>query len=334
MAKAKEIDDATETLSQQQLTTPSSGRFKKYTIRLILLASLCGASYVLWKNPQFIEQLQNQFNQQDQTDPYAEHFHNLQNQISQLQNQLYKTNSKIENLGFLELKEHVKNLEKINLNIIDSKADVNTILGVITRMDAAEQKINNLSEVTDSSALLLTGILLVKDAADRGQKFEYEAEVLSQIAADNPQAFQQTQKLKNFAASGIPADIELAIEFEQAQTNFLSKKAPSSEQTWKERLNSKFNEIVQIKKLDQSAPQPSVYNDLKNAKKLIENGNILRAAELLQKTSDPELKNSEEIQNWIKKVNNREEFYQTISAMSAYALAALKVNNLQKVRNQ
>lgn len=334
MAKQKDPQTTTAAPDTSPAAPASSGSLKKYAFRIVLLAAVCGAGYGLWKNPQLVDRARNWLSSAEQKDPYASQFAEMQNRIARLQNQLDQTNYKIDNSGFTEVREQIRNLEKMNLNMIDSKADVATILGVITRMDAAEQKINNLSEITDSSALLLTGVLLVKDAAGRGQTFEYEAEVLNQIAAGNPQASRQTEKLQTFAASGIPSDLELAVEFEQIRTAMLNRPKQDSDQTWKQRLNSKLNEIVQIKKLDDNTPRLKTGQTLNNADRLIENDEILRAATLLKKSTEPEIADSAELRAWIAKVDRREEFYQAISALSANALAALKVNNLRKVRGK
>lgn len=334
MAKQKDPQTTTAAPDAAPAAPASSGSLKKYAFRIVLLAAVCSAGYGLWKNPQLVDRARNWLAPAEQEDPYAARFAEMQNRIARLQNQLDQTNYKIDNSGFAEVREQVRNLEKMNLNMIDSKADVATILGVITRMDAAEQKINNLSEVTDSSALLLTGVLLVKDAAGRGQTFEYEAEVLNQIAAGNPQASRQTEKLQAFAASGIPSDLELAVEFEQIRAAMLNRRKQDSDQTWKQRLNTKLNEIVQIKKLDADMPLLTAEQTLDNADRLIENDEILRAAALLKKSTEPEIADSAELRAWIAKVEHREEFYQAVSALSANALAALKVDNLRKVRGK
>lgn len=310
--------------------------FGKYALRLILLAAVCGAGYALWKNPQLTDRARSWLAPAEQADPYAARFADLQNQIAALQNQLNQTNYKLDNSGFAEIKEQVRSLEKMNLNMIDSKADVAAVLGVVTRMDAAEQKINNLSEVTDTSALILTGTLLVKDAADRGQTFEYEAEVLSQIAAGSPQAAAQAQKISAFAADGIPSDLALSLQFDRIYAKLLHQRNLDSEQsqTWKDRINSKLNEIVQIKKTDEATPEYEAGSLLEDAAFLVRNDDLLRAANLLKKANNPEISASADLQEWIAKVEQREEFYRAVSALSADSLAALKVNNLKKVRGK
>lgn len=310
--------------------------FGKYALRIVLLAAVCGAGYALWKNPQLTDRARGWLTPAEQADPYAARFMDMQNRLAALQNQLNQTNYKLDNSGFAEVKEQIRSLEKMNLNMIDSKADVAAVLGVVTRMDAAEQKINNLSEVTDTSALILTGALLVKDAADRGQTFEYEAEVLSQIAAGSPQAAAQAQKISAFAAAGVPSDLSLSLQFDRIYAKLLHQRNLDTDQsqTWKDRINSKLNEIVQIKKTDETTPEYEAGRLLEDAAFLVRNDDLLRAANLLKKANNPEISASADLQEWIAKVEQREEFYRAVSALSADSLAGLKVNNLKKVRGK
>lgn len=45
-------------------------------------------------------------------------------------------------------------VEKTNLNVIDSKADVATVLGLLTRVDKLEDKLDKMAKVTDEGALI------------------------------------------------------------------------------------------------------------------------------------------------------------------------------------
>lgn len=336
MVKQKAEQSPAETSSETVIDTSRPTGLGKYVWRIILLAAICGAGYALWKNPQLADRARSWLKPAEQEDPYAARFSDLQNQIAGLQNQLNQTNYKLDNSGFAEVKEQIRNLEKMNLNMIDSKADVAAVLGVITRMDAAEQKIGNLSEITDNSALILTGTLLVKDAADRGQTFEYEAEVLNQIAADSPQAAAHVQKISAFAAEGIPSNLALSLQFERIYAQIRQRHNIDSDQaqTWKDRINSKLNEIVQIKKTDEATPEFESGRILEEAAALVKNDDLLRAADLLKKSTDPEISASAGLQEWIAKVEQREDFYRAVSALSADSLAALKVNNLKKIRGK
>lgn len=316
-------------------STPAKNTFKKFLIRTTALAVVAGIGYGAWQNPQTVAKLRSWIltSEQEKVD-YPAQIAQLQNQLAQMQSQISQLSFKFDNSGFADVKEQVKNLEKMNISIIDSKADIASMLGVITRMDNAEQKLNNLAQVTDNSALVLTGALLVKDAADRGQSFAYEAEVLNQLTNGSPQLSKLSAKIGTFANNGVPSDLLLTKEFEKAYTQLLQQQKQVFDQSWKERLNTKLGEIVQIKKLNENKPAFVANQSLEDAKDLVQNADFLRAVAIISKIESPDIKNSSELNAWISKVNQREEFYNAISEVSANALAALKVNNLNKVRGK
>ena len=309
------------------------GSFKKALIKLLVLLILAAAAYGLWKNPALIDKAKSMFSHQPKVDLYQQQIDALTMQMQALQQQLAATKAQIKEPDLSGLEARIRDIKKMNLNVIDSKADVATVLGVVTRMDKAEQKLDKLTAVTDDSALVLTGVLLVKDSAERGGNFEYEVEVLSNIAADNPQMAKEVQKFVPFAKEGISSELELVKEFDVIYANLLDKQKTDFDKTWKERLNTKLSEIVQIKKTNEKAPEFSADKNLENIKQYVDAGELLRAVSLLKKPKNQEWMQSEALQQWVKKVQAREEFYDLVEDLSASSLAALKVNFLKKKGN-
>lgn len=66
--------------------------------------------------------------------------------------------------------------------MIDSKADVATVLGIITRLDKIEERLDTLAKISDDGALVLTATMMVKESSENGTNFAYEAEILQQLA--------------------------------------------------------------------------------------------------------------------------------------------------------
>ena len=309
------------------------GSFKKALIKLLVLFILAAAAYGAWKNPALIDKAKGLFSSQPKVDVYQQQIDALTMQIQSLQQQLAVTKAQIKEPDLSAFDERIKGIEKMNLNVIDSKADVATVLGVVTRMDKAEQKLDKLTAVTDDSALVLTGVLLVKDSAERGGNFEYEVEVLSNIAANNPQMAKEVQKLVSFAKDGISSELELVKEFDVIYADLLDKQKTVFDKTWKERLNTKLSEIVQIKKTNEKAPEFSADKNFENIKQYVDAGELFKAASLLMLPENQEWMQNEALQQWVKKVQAREEFYDLVEDLSASSLAALKVNFLKKKGN-
>ena len=137
----------------------------------------------------------------------------MQQQLNLLQGQLAEVAIKAENPDFSAMNKRIDDIEQLNINTIKSKANVDTVLGLVVRMDNAEGKIDDLSKVTDNGALILTAAMLVKDAGMRGGKFIYEAEVLSELAAGNYKIAKEVARLNEIAMVGVPSLDELQTEF-------------------------------------------------------------------------------------------------------------------------
>lgn len=170
---------------------PKKNQLKKAFYKLLFLVAVAGAAYVLWKNPQMTQKIRAALNSNNTVEATSGLEGQLSNLNAQLQNLQYQFNelANRQDQGipteFQQLSERMDAVEKTNLNVIDSKADVATVLGLLTRVDKLEDKLDKMAKVTDEGALILTAVMLVKDGAERGGSFEYEIEVLQQIASDN-----------------------------------------------------------------------------------------------------------------------------------------------------
>ena len=200
-------------------------RFKRLVIELVVVAAVAGAGYAMCKNPLIWQQIKSMFGQED---AYQRQIDALNGQIVGLRQQLANVSMQIKEPDLSEFERRVRQaedkvaaMEVVNLNVINSKADVASVLGVVTRMDKAEQKLDKITAVDDESALILTAAMLVKDSAERGGSFEYEAEVLSSIAANQPKFKRQVEQLQSFAKNGIKTELQLVGEFDRIYNRIL-----------------------------------------------------------------------------------------------------------------
>lgn len=309
-------------------------RFKRLVIELVVVAAVAGAGYAMWKNPLIWQQIKSMFGQED---AYQRQIDALNGQIVGLRQQLANVSMQIKEPDLSEFERRVRQaedkvaaMEVVNLNVINSKADVASVLGVVTRMDKAEQKLDKITAVDDESALILTAAMLVKDSAERGGSFEYEAEVLSSIAANQPKFKRQVGQLQSFAKNGIKTELQLVGEFDRIYNRILKEQEKDFAKTWKERLNSKLGEIVQIKKTNEEAPKFEADKSLAAVQKKVEEGFLRQAVLLLEEPENAEWMEKSDLQEWVKNVKNRSEFYEVIRQISASSLAVMKVNFLKK----
>ncbi len=313
-------------------TVPETVRkssLKPAAAKILFLAALVAAGYGIWKNPQIIEQVKGVFSSEKE-DVYQQQIDKLQQQLSAMQHQMQMLSANASTPDLSEFEAKVAAIEKMNLNVIDSKADVATVLGVVTRMDKAEQKIDRLASVSDESALTLTALMLVKDSAERGGTFEYEAEVLSEVVKGNPKLEEKALKIETFAKEGVASERDLEKSFDGIYRKLLKQQKQDFDKTWKERINSKLQEIVQIKKVNGEAPKFEADKGLEAVRKAVVDGDLALAAGMLEKPQNAELLNNAELKQWLEKVKVRNEFYDLITSMSASSLAVMKVRFLKK----
>ncbi len=316
---------------------PKKSKVRGALVKLIVLVLIAGAGFGIWKNPQVWNRIKSSFERQPQADVYQPQIDALKGTIRALQQQLAVTRAQIRepdmsavNAAVNRIENKVANIEKVNLNVMNSKADAATVLGVVTRLDKTEHKLDKLAEVTDDSALTLTALMLVKDSAERGGSFEYEAEVLNNVVADNPQLSEKAARLAQFAKNGIVPEWQLMRDFSEIYAGLTVNERDEAEKTWKERLNTKLGEIVKIKKTDASATESEAERSLDIVRELVENGDLPAALRLLKQPQNAEWMKNAALREWVVRAENREEFYALVNNMSASSLAVMKVRFLKK----
>ena len=232
-----------------------------FTIGVFCLIGVVG--YFWWKDPALFEKIQAKLlAKEEKTDVYQQQLDVMQEQIAALQSELMQTTYKAENPDFSEINKKVDDIQAISVNTIKSKADVETVLGIIGRMDIAESKLNDLSKVTNAGALILTAAMLVKDAGERGGAFVYEAEVLSELATGHHKIAKDVEKINAIAATGVPSVAELQQKFLEAYATkypeVVEEQEISTGENWKERIYYQLHKIVKIKKVEKDTKELQV----------------------------------------------------------------------------
>ncbi len=301
----------------------------KIITRVLVWAMLLLVIFLLWKNPEIIikakEYIKPIFASEtvEKPDPLA----SVYNKIDTLQDKIYnleaKTSEELETANTIQaLNLRLDSLEKTNINIIDSKADVAAVLGVITRTDQLEERVSKIAKISDQGALVLTATMLVKERADDGSSFEYEAEVLSQLAEGDIKIKNEVEVISSLSSTGVATDYELISDFNKL---YKSVKKQETAMTWKERLKAKFREFVQIKKTNQIVSEEE--NKLAEIKGYVDRQQFSYVLEALN--SD----DFKEFDDFIDKVSSKIAFEKAVSKISAYSLAVMKVNHLKNNGN-
>lgn len=331
MVKEKEVNKADEPVSDKINPLQKTAR------NLLFFMIIGAAGYFVWQNPQLVDKAKTFFESSavapeeenrparvSETDLLRQEIDGLKRQMGLMEKMLAEKNDN----GVLE--DRFDNLERANSAIIDSKADVAAVLGLVTRMDKAEQQLDELSMVTDKGAVVLTAAMLVKDSAERGGSFAYEAEILQQLAGDNAKIKNQVAVISKYAEKGIESNIYLIKSFKKVYADLLQKQREAYEKTWKDRLNNKISEYIKVKRVKEDAPAFQANQELAGIKKSVDAGNIKKALADLQNINNKELLNEQSLKDWVAEARAKVEFNEAVAQISAYYLSALKVNFIVK----
>ena len=311
--------------------------FGKFTFRVLLIALVLGGGYALWKNPNLTDDLSVKFKsffEKSDTESETVQIDQvalLRQEVSDLRTQIALMQSlQAQKQDTAALEQRFDTLEKFNQNVIDSKADVAIVLGLLTRLDAAEQQLDVLSRITDQGAVVLTAAMLVKDSAERGGSFVYEAEILNQLAADNVKVKPAVEVVVNAAVNGIYNDAYLMKSFDEVYQTLVNQTRQESEKTWKDRLNNKISEFIKVQKNGDNSPQNPNLTELEQIKILLNSGNIKKSVLMLQHLPNANLQKEPLLTAWLEKAQAKIAFDEALSQITTYYLAALKVNFIKK----
>lgn len=312
--------------------------FKGPLLTMMVVAAAVILGYKLWENPKLWYQMRDALlSSSSKEDIYQPQIDLLQQNLADIRGRLSRVAQQVENPDFSAMEKRIDNIEQININTIKSKADVETVLGLIGRMDNTEGRLNDLAKVSDDGALILTAAMLVKDAGQRGGTFVYEAEVLSELAAGHHKIAHEVARINEISEVGVPSTEELQREFAAV---YLAKypEAPVEEvfegENWKDRIYHQLHKVVQIKKSDElKVVNKTELSEEDRAwgivRDYVADGDIYRAVAIIKKPLNAKLAEDKSLAGWLKKAEMYKDFNDSVSRISANALAIMKVKFLR-----
>ena len=335
MAQKNENKTDAEIQKQENSSVKKSSLGWKRAFVLILLA---GGAWGIYQNPQIVNQAKFEIKKFFETEQKPDtRLQDLENQVSFLRNELMLLQQKQASSADVDLAK-VKDLfdkfdqiEKSNMNIIDSKADVAVVLGLLTRLDDLEQKVKVLSRANDESALILTSTMLVKDAADKGVGFVYEAEVLRQLAVHNPQISEPLSVISQLAEDGLKTNAQLINQIESIYKTIIDEYKKKTAKNWKERLLRKLNDFVQVRRVSEGQKEEeSVLQSLKKIVEYSQNGDFVLALAEAETQESTLLYENKDFVKWLSDVKRKVAFLNAVNKITANTLAIMKVDAIKK----
>lgn len=262
----------------------------------------------------------------------------LENKIAHLEHALrthLQNDVSISPADIAELNEKFNNLNKINSEILDSKANLSVVIGIIERLDLLEADIKKLSAGTSNSALVLTAAAMVETAAKKKQPFMYEASVLEELSRGTPME-KSAQIIAGISIKGIPSREELIDRFIKLyEINFIEKEQAEPtvtviEQTkdWKQNIKDKFDSILVVEKIGEGgeleiAKQESPVDDVY---RLVRDGDFETA--VLKMTANKSYQ-TEAFEIWIEDTRAEKIFNKQMAKIKALTLGEMKAENMK-----
>lgn len=318
----EKAEENTQDSQQEKQSVDVKGGFGRLMFRLVVLGTIAGGGYWLYANPSV---WQKAAERQPAQDVVAAQIAQLQDQVATLQAQLLNL-PKPDVSGF---ENKVENLEKQVLNVIDSKADAGIVLGILTRVDKQENRLDKLAKISDDGALILSAAMLVKQAAAEGGDFLYEAEILNQLTPENAKIKKEVSVIDEFSRNGIVSERVLIQRFGEIYAEVIAKQHDEDARDWKERINQKIGEYVKIRKAGEGAPIAAEQKAWKVLQESVSAGDLKQAIKLIESSESDDIKQNQLLQEWLADAKNYLSFNQAIRNIAAYSLAEMKVNNLK-----
>ena len=187
--------------------------------------------------------------------------------------------------------------------------------------------------------LLASGAMIVRDMAENGLPFEYEAEVLQILAQHNEIAEKYVSQIQKYASSGIKGRASLIRAFNafypglneapttaQTDNDNTQKEATAETPSWQNKIWSWLKKMVVHKK---KAPKPVFTAEQDEVYELVNAGKLAEAVNSL-KTSDNYAKiDASVINQWENQVQDYLNFDRAINGLIMNSLANIRLKEME-----
>jgi hypothetical protein len=289
----------------------SAAHFFLYSAEFVIVIGVLAAAGLFWSNPEILSRQINKFLNTDNPQQQSEKDIQIQNSIDNLTAQVNKLSA--QNSYFLNI-----------------KADSSVVLGIVERLDLLEKRALKLSMISNDGALILSSVMMIKEAASIGQPFEYEAEILNHLSQDQISIQDEVKSIFSISGESLPSDIAIVNSFNDAYKKLLNKLKPSDDSPWQDKLSYKMKGYINIKLIkDGEEPEYNIVAALKTIQNYVESHDFVATTEELAKPENKPILDDQDISKWVAKAKNKLKFYRDISKIAAYSLSLMKAESVK-----
>ncbi|MBR1841416.1 MAG: hypothetical protein IJ778_04725 [Alphaproteobacteria bacterium] len=227
------------------------------------------------------------------------------------------------------LKSEIKQTVAADLQNLSAQEKENAEIGLSTATKVSEAKL-------PQEMLLANGAIMVRDLAEKGLPFTYEAEVLQILAQGNLPAEEYVKTVQKYAASGVRGKSNLIAAFNRFYASLNSPKCATLKeekvsqepepQTWDEKLWVWIKKLIIRKKkkpLPVFLPENDVVYETVNDGKLAEALASIRTDAKYTEISSPFL------EQWQAQVQSYLDFEKAISGLIMNSLAHIRLKEME-----
>ena len=204
----------------------------------------------------------------------------------------------------------------------------------ITALEKAIADLQNKNHLMPQEILLSAGALTIRNMAENGENFAYEAEVLQLMAQGNQTAEQYVSEIRKFSAEPLNTKTSLINKFKSIYADLSGteiKDEPKTEdltnaESWKNAFFTRLKNLVTFKhkKTIKFEPAPDeIYI-------LVENGNLAQALAEIKTSQKYTSLNSSALNIWMQNVQNYLDFNKAVNGLLLNSLAGLHLKQFER----
>ena len=268
----------------------------------------------------------------------------LSAEIELLKRDFHKLNSEHLSLDTLSEKYIDEKLAEFEKNLIkgEPKNQEELVLQNNTRISALEKTVEAIKDNEKNipqEILLGAGALSIRNMADNGENFAYEAEVLQILACGNQIAEEYIAKIRQFSSQPLQTKSSLIKNFKRIYADLSGTEINSSDndkssedvtevETWKNAFFARIKNLITFKhkKSVKFEPLPDEVYDL------VESGNLFLALQRMQTDKKYAVLNYSALEAWKHDVQNYLEFNSAVEGLLMNTLANIHLKQFE--RNQ
>ena len=229
-----------------------------------------------------------------------------------------------------ELHDKVGKIETLTNQYMNIKADSSAVISLSERVDTIDKRTQRLNMLTNDGALILTAALMVKENAATGLPVRFEAEILKQLSASQPDISTSVEFVLNNSEKQYPSDKNLIKKFNTIRQQIADK--AKHQGTWKDRLLRKINEYIQISGPNFNQEENKMNTVLDEVGGYVDDNQFAIAVEILSKPENSSLlADNPDIENWFGITDSKLKFNRALNEICSYSLALMKTEGLKNV---